>query len=448
MAGRKTTGSSSDEEPDVDDQEEDEEETKSRRSTRRPRPRRKRRGSQSPVRRWETGTSDAEKDEEELAETPPGRKPIYWRARDSLWFEPLVALAIIVVLIVGLFAYTQNWPPVYVVESDSMQHGSDDRLGLINTGDLVLAQKISNSSITPYVIGMETGYSTYGEYGDVLLYQPNGAAGTPVIHRAILFLSWDPVSRTYSAPGLSGLPCGNASDAVYSTSTPNGCGTSHLTGTLDLYRIGWMSVTVSVGLGAAALGGHSGYLTMGDNNYICSAPGHCTGEPDQEGSAVPVISSLVEPGWVVGAARGMLPWFGALKLLLSGQASMVPPQSWQFLGLTVAGLILLAFGIHYALRREGIETPLRKREDEERAASEEAEGGGAVEESRARRWLRSLRPWGRSDKEEGDEDEEDGSSKKRTAKSSSSTRGRRGRPRPEVKRSEKKRSEEEDEDEL
>lgn len=447
MAGRRGSRSNSDDEPDVEDQEEEEGAQKPRRSTHRPRPKKKRRGSQPPVRHWDSGTSEEEKVEEELSEAPPGRTPVYWRARDSIWFEPLVALAIIVVLLVGLFAYTQNWPPIYVVESDSMQHGSEDHLGLINTGDLVLAQKISNSSITPYVIGMETGYSTYGEYGDVLLYQPNGAAGTPVIHRAILYLSWDPVSRSYSAPDLNGLPCGNASDAVYSTSTPNGCGTTHLTGTLDLYRVGWMSVTVSIDLSAAALGDHSGYLTMGDNNYLCSSPGHCIGEPDQSGSAVAVISSLVEPAWVVGVARGMLPWFGALKLLLSGQASMVPPQSWQFLGLTVAGVILLAFGIHYAFRREGIETPLRKREDEERAASAEGEAEGAPEESRARRWLRSLRPWGRSESEEGDEDEDDRSSNKRTAKSSS-TRGRRGRPRPDVKRTEKKRRAEDDEDEL
>lgn len=448
MAGRKGSTPDSEDEPDGDESEEEEAEPRSRRSTRRPRPRQKSHTRQPPVQRWDSGGSGAAKEEEEAAvEAPPSRKPVYWRARDSLWFEPLVALAIIVIILVGLFAYTQNWPPVYVIESDSMQHGSNDVLGLINTGDLVLAQKIPNGSITPYVIGMETGYSTYGEYGDVLLYQPNGAAGTPVIHRALLFLVWDPASRSYSVPDLNGLPCGNSSNAVYSTNTANGCGTTHLTGTLDLYRIGWMSVTVSIDLSAPALGDHSGYLTMGDNNYFCSAPGHCTGEPDQGGSAIPVISSLVEPGWVVGVARGMLPWFGALKLLLSGQASMVPAQSWQFLGLTIAGIILLAFGIHYALRREGFETPLRKREDEERATGEEEGEGEAPGESRARRWLRALRPWGRSDDGEGDEDEERGSSKKKSS-GSPSTHGRRGRPRPQVKRAEKKRSADKDEDEL
>jgi hypothetical protein len=51
---------------------------------------------------------------------------------------------------------------------------------------------------------------------------------------------------------------------------------------------------------------------------------------------------------------------------------MVPPQSWEFLGITVVGLLLVAVGIHYALRAEGIEDE-RRRELEEEEAIEEAE---------------------------------------------------------------------------
>ncbi|MGD0250107.1 MAG: S26 family signal peptidase, partial [Thermoplasmata archaeon] len=194
MAHPRRSSRSEDDDPDEDEDEEEEEE---------PAPRRRRRprvspGSHStPVRRWH-GSADDEDDEPEppkassrFRASSRERHPVYWRARDSLYFEPLVALAIIVVILVGLFAYTQNWPPVYVVESDSMQHGPNDNLGLINTGDLVLAQKIDTSAIVPYVAGIPTGYSTYGEYGDVLLYHPNGGGATPVIHRAIVFLSWN-----------------------------------------------------------------------------------------------------------------------------------------------------------------------------------------------------------------------------------------------------------------
>ena len=392
----------------------------------------------TPLHRWRASDEDEEEDDLEPAPAQHGlfhreSRPVYWRARDSLYFEPLVAVAIIVLLLVGLYAYTQNWPPVYVVESSSMQHGSSDVLGVINTGDLVLAQRIPTDQITPYVVGLRSGYSTYGEYGDVLLYSPNGLGSTPIIHRAILFLEWDGATQSYNATELSGLPCGNASGAVYSTpgttsSLGRDCGVTGLTGTLDLFGIGWHSVTVSIDLSSTLLGRHSGFLTMGDNNFLpegCSTG--CTGIPDQLSG----LSQLVEPGWIVGVARGMLPWFGAIKLLLEGNAGDVPPQSWQFLALTVVGLILLAFGIHYALRAEGIEDERRK-EEEAAAAEEEADDADSARESRGRRFLRSLRPWGRSD----DEDEPD---ERRPAPRRSSSRDRpsdhrRGRPTPKIRR--------------
>jgi signal peptidase I len=439
--------SSRSEDDDSDEDEEDDEEPE------RPRPRRQppRRSSTShsgsrpaPVRRWR-GPEDEEDEEPEPPRSRASarrasreRHPVYWRARDSLYFEPLVALAIIVVILVGLFAYTQNWPPVYVVESDSMQHGSNDVLGLINTGDLVLAQKIDPSAIVPYVVGLSTGYSTYGEYGDVILYQPNGGSSTPVIHRAIVYLTWNPGSASYDAPQLSGLPCGTAHGAVYATPGTSGeCGTTDLTGNLELFHIGWMSANVTLDLSSPALGQHSGFVTMGDNNVVCPTANSCVGTPDQQGSAAPLVSELVEPGWVIGVARGMIPWFGSVKLLLEGNTADVPSQSWQFLGLTLAGVILLAFGIHYALRAEGIETPLRKEEEEEeREVEEESPDEG---DGRARRWLRSLRPWHRGD--EDDEDEEEPEAPRRPRRSSSvketSEPHRRGRPRPKVRRSER-----------
>ncbi len=277
------------------------------------------------------------------------KKPVYWRARDSLWFEPLVALMIVILLVVGLWAYTQNWPPLYVVESDSMQHGSNDVVGLINTGDLVLAQKIDPNSVTTYVVGAQTGYSTYGEYGDVILYHPNGVTDvTPVIHRAIIFLTYDGAGL-WSFPSLDGLTCStnphpaNGQPTYSVTGGTSPCSTSAVSGTLTLYNIGWEGARVEVPL--SSMGSSSGFLTMGDNNLI---PGHPPlGEPDQTYG----ISALVQPGWVLGVARGMIPWFGALKLMLQGQTSMVPSQSWELMGFTVAALLPAALGLHLALRR-------------------------------------------------------------------------------------------------
>jgi signal peptidase I len=434
---------------------EDEEEEPRPRSNRRPRPRSSRRATPPrPVRRWK-GDADTPEDEEEDEETEPsGRRrwpsreahPVYWRARDSLYFEPLVAVAIIVVLLAGLFAYTQNWPPVYVVESESMQHGSSDILGLINTGDLVLAQKVDPSQITTYVFGQRTGYSTYGEYGDVVLYNPNGIASTPVIHRAILYLEYNPTTQGYNASFPAGTPCGTEANAVYNlTPTPSGplgcADTSNLKGTtLTLYNVGWMDASVVLDLSAGLLGAHSGYVTMGDNNFFsCPSAGRsCSGAPDQLDGR----SSLVEPGWVIGVARGMLPWFGALKLLLEGNAGMVPPQSWQFLGLTIAGLILLAFGIHYALRAEGVEDPRRKAEEEEAAGDDDRAEPGP---GRARRFLSGLRPWNRDSEEDAAPAEPP--RPKHAASKNSGRPSHRGRPTPRVRRSKRSKSRSNDSDE-
>jgi signal peptidase len=262
-----------------------------------------------------------------------------------------------------------------------MQHGANDQVGLINTGDLVLAQKIAPNQIITYFTGLQSGYTTYGEYGDVILYHPYGVTTpAPLIHRAILYLVWTP-DGSYDAPALASLPCSATNHPYYRAwFSPNGCGTSGLTGNLTLYNVGWRSLNVSIDF--SVLGGHSGFLTMGDDNPV----------PDQ-----PVLSSLVEDSWIVGVARGMIPWFGAGKLLLEGQASEVPPQSWQFMGLSLIGFVLAAMGIHYVLRAEGIEDERRKEEDEAREAeartreraraepAEEAPSEGGLHGWRARR---------------------------------------------------------------
>ncbi len=428
--------SSTPEDPEDEDDLDAEDDEPSRTRRARPPPRRtaRRRGRPAPVKEWRaSGDGEPEPADDELPDDPdapkPRRAPVYWRARDSLFFEPLVALAIIVVLIVSLFAYTQNWPPVYVVESDSMQHGSNDMVGLINTGDLVLAQRLSTDQITPYELGRQTGYSTYGEYGDVLLYHPNGQGATPIIHRSILEVFYNASTGTYSLPVLTGQSCGSwASGAVYDTP---GCATTHLLDeTLTLYRVGWRSANLSIDLSVSTLGPQTGFLTAGDNNFVPgSCPSACAIDPDQPG-----ISTLVEPSWVIGVARGMVPWFGAFKLLITNAPTLgeVPSQSWQYMGITLAAVILGAIGLHYLFRAEGIETELRKREEEAAADVDD----DTLEEGRARRWFSSLRPWRHPDAEDPEPD--DPPPRKRSPPPEPKSTHRHGRPRPRVRREPKK----------
>ena len=357
----------------------------SRRPRRRP-DRRSRAGRPSTVRPWKSSDDEAPWDDvldDEDGKTPREKPPVFWRARDSLYFEPLVALAIIVVLLVSLFAYTSNWPPVYVVESNSMQHGPGDHLGYINAGDIVLAQKAGLGSIVTYVDALSTGFSTYGLLGDVLLYYPNGSTGaTPIVHRAIIYLQYDAHNQTYNATGLPANACGAGSSDLYATpGTAGGCATNYLTlsDTLQLFRVGGRTVTVDFSC-TSVLGGHSGFVTLGDNNS----------NPDQNTqTCAPSLSTLVEPGWVIGVARGLIPWFGALKLLLDGNAGKVPTASWEYLGLTIAGVIFAAAGLHVLLRRRREERPHRRRrraEDDEEPPDEEAAP------SRPRRILTAVQP--------------------------------------------------------
>ncbi len=332
------------------------------------------------VRAWRASDEPepAEDDELDFGEKPvKTRPPVFWRARDSLYFEPLVAVAILAVLLVSLFAYTSNWPPVYVVESNSMQHGAGDHLGVLNAGDIILAQKASYASIVTYVEGSRTGFSTYGEYGDVLLYYPNGSTKvTPIVHRAIIYLEYDATKNAYNATGLTGLPCGNTTGSFYATpGTTHDCGTTDLTGDLYLNDIGGRSVSLDLAR-VADLGKHSGYITLGDNNSL----------PDQLPSVgLAPLSGLVEPAWVIGVARGMVPWFGAIKLLLDGNAGRVPDASWEFMGLTIAGVIFAAAGIHLLFRRRGEERPHgRRRRDARDDSLDEEEDGDEAPPPRSR----------------------------------------------------------------
>ncbi|MHB1887430.1 MAG: S24/S26 family peptidase, partial [Acidimicrobiales bacterium] len=352
-----------------------------------------------------------------------GKKKVYFRLRDSLLFEPLLALAIIVILILGAYAYTHNWPPVYIVESNSMQHGPNDVLGIINTGDIVFARQVPTSSVTTYIDALhpgtaQSGFATYGELGDVLLYHPNGGGGTPIVHRALLYLEWNATRQSFSAPSLAGLPCGTSPGAVYSYGAPGNpydCQWANLTGTLHLYHIGWKSAMVTLSLTSSTVGTHSGFLTMGDDNcdtstgrcYSCTSSVPCLGEPDQGPIA---LSSLVRPGWVIGVARGMIPWFGSLKLLLTGTASEVPPQSFEYMGFTLIGVVLAAVAIHLGIKGLGSsEGRLFSRGTPEAVEDEtEEDDDPPAEERRSRRSVRRVDDdEDLEDADEGDDDSEE-----------------------------------------
>lgn len=266
--------------------------------------------------------------------------------------DGLIAIIIVALLFASIFVYTQVWPPLVVVESSSMQHSNDaSSIGVIDTGDLVLVQTApTRDSVIPWIQGRVTGYSTYGDYGDVIIFHKAGVPSTltPIIHRAIMYVSPNGTGA-YDVPDLA-LPFpssqwdgwdrnGTPTESPYALSrlTIRGMGFPQtFTITFDLAALASVRVTA----------GQAGYISMGDNN----AYNACRWSPDPC-PASPYEGVIVPPSNIVGKARGEIPWFGLIKLTLAPTPSCcsgwgdpaAPRNSWDSLGIAIAVLIALPF---------------------------------------------------------------------------------------------------------
>jgi len=148
------------------------------------------------------------------------------------------------------------WTPMVAVESGSM-------IPHIQIGDIIFVQSIERTDIITYRDGAQSGYISFENYGDVILYKPFGREGvTPIIHRAMYFVE-------KGEPMWDGGP-----------PAP-----------------------------------HAGYITKGDNTK--TNPSY-----DQQGS----ISYLqpVKKEWVIGAARFIrIPILGCISLIPRGNFACI-----------------------------------------------------------------------------------------------------------------------------
>ncbi len=290
-----------------------------------------------------TSSRETEEDEEDQGG---------WKA----WARDIAVAVIIMAVILGaIWAYTQVWPPLVVVESSSMQHGDrTSYVGVIDTGDLVLVQTApARSDVVTYLQGRASGYTTYGEYGDVIIFRIYNSPGeTPIIHRAIMSVIPNGTDAA-NVPDLAGLPTSewqgiNRTDQP--TNSPyglksvwiRGMGYNHdLNITFDLsYFAGVMSAEPLARRGP-------GYITMGDNNayHHCIVKDPCNSIP-YDTTWFPIQSDII------GHARGEIPWFGLIKLLISPAPgsccnswgdSSAPRNSWDSLAISLVFLIALPF---------------------------------------------------------------------------------------------------------
>ncbi|MCX9011825.1 MAG: S26 family signal peptidase [Candidatus Methanoperedens sp.] len=105
---------------------------------------------------------------------------------DNLWIG-FIRDALFVFAVITIIASVSNiafglWSPMVAVESGSM-------IPHIQIGDIILVESIDRTKVTTYEEGKQSGYISFGEYGDVVLYRPYGKKDvTPIIHRAMYYV--------------------------------------------------------------------------------------------------------------------------------------------------------------------------------------------------------------------------------------------------------------------
>ena len=266
------------------------------------------------------------------------------------------ALLVVSAVFMLTWVYTGNWPPMVVIESGSMEHDDNPlypepgftHIGAIDTGDLVLVKSAGRDDIVTYLAGKQQGYERYGDYGDVIIYYKNGLRGvcsagasldeaecnrqdgewtpaTPVIHRA---MAWVEVrdNGSYYLPEVD-MEFANGKLVLAEIGLPPGAPLTGIT--------------------------QSGYITKGDSTGN-RHPDQLT-HRDLLGQQV----QPVQPGDIVGMARGELPWFGLIKLKLTQPENYAaaPEECRQMLLISLVTVIIGPFVIQRGWEQWG---PRRK----------------------------------------------------------------------------------------
>lgn len=276
--------------------------------------------------------------------TPPGRQPLLQRLLRSqekpypVLREVLTGAGVVLLVLAILWGFTGQplWrSPIVVVESGSMMHctngvgiplGRDcdsDRLGRIGTidpGDLILVKDVDGPGDVATFAG--GGKDHYGRPGDVIVFRPDGQEGrTPVIHRAQFWLQVNPDGTfTIEELGLVGVDDLDQPEV------------RELGLTAD-YDDTMRDPALNAVCGPVGPG-RSGFITRGDNNNAAD-----------QGSHSQIANCPVKTTWVLGKARGEVPWLGLVKLLFAdlmtgtGNYRAAAGDSKAFLWVTLGVLI-------------------------------------------------------------------------------------------------------------
>lgn len=256
----------------------------------------------------------------------------------------LIVISLIFSSLLLVCVYECLLSPPLVISSGSMQHDENrSELGILDTGDLVLLDYEKDpAEIMTYAQSVSSGYSRFGEYGDVILYQTD-LSDIPIIHRAICRINYDG-EGTFSIPELSLLP-------IEMWSTASG-GWEHLTGMVYLYHVGHQDVTVPINLDKILkkMGDepHGGFLTMGDNNLGDSRLGKI-GYLDQ--TSLSAVDAPISEEEVIGVAAAEIPWAGVLKLTIMDKTSALPLNSIFCFAAVIISSCIGSTAIYFILKK-------------------------------------------------------------------------------------------------
>jgi signal peptidase len=248
--------------------------------------------------------------------------------RDILWM-----VAVVGGIALGLYLICGTWPAVVTIESGSMSPH-------MNVGDLVVVVAPDRfGALQTWEVGNASGYKKFGDYGDVIIYRPNGVTDFwasigvlplskqhPIIHRA---MTW--IDAGEPLPLYLNIYRGNATPVAY---VPLVISTTTLSGYQVLYpsgmnlpanlsagqqdipirvpagRVILPSVYNTPGAGYILSSGmntsHGGYISKGDNNPA-----------SDQGYLAVAGAGEVEPtekNWVIGKALFTIPLVGLLPL--------------------------------------------------------------------------------------------------------------------------------------
>jgi signal peptidase len=213
----------------------------------------------------------------------------FWHTDEGwLVFVREILTSVLVVAMVGLllFAVSGVWPPMVAVESGSMEPHMErgDLVFVMDEERFAPEYATDDTGVVTYADGRAHDYRSFGSYGDVIIYHPNGEpARKPVIHRAHF---WVDEGEDWLSKADPAYVSGDDCDSVPNCPAP-----------------------------------HAGFITKGDNEVTNDYYDQTRG-----------ISGPVKPEWIQGSAEVKIPWLGWVRLTFSetiaSQHALLSGASW------------------------------------------------------------------------------------------------------------------------